>query len=85
MNNVLKVKIENGNDIDVNVLDIVLGNYKGVNKQYIVYSILGSENVMISILNEDESSFSLDAIEDDQEFEYVSKLLLELNEVDLDE
>ena len=85
MNNILKVKIENGNDIDVNVLDIVLGNYKGFNKQYIVYSILGSENVMISILNEDESSFSLDAIEDDQEFEYVSKLLLELNEVDLDE
>jgi len=85
MDNVLSVKMMNGNSIDINVLDIVEGVYNNINKKYIVYSIFDSEDIMVSILNESADSFSLDNIEDEHEFKYVENLLIELNKGDLDE
>lgn len=85
MDNVLSVKMMNGSSIDINVLDIVEGVYNNINKKYIVYSFVDKDDIMVSILNESADSFSLDNIDDEQEFKYVENLLIELNKGDLDE
>ena len=85
MENILNVVAQNGENIRISVIDIFEGNYQGVLKKYIVYSLLNSEDILISILNEDENSFRLDGILSDEEFKYVENMLLELNKEDSNE
>ena len=86
MDNKLSVNTVNGGKIDIIVLDIVEGLYNNVAKKYIVYCLdNNSDDIMISILNETDDSFSLDAINDNDEFQYIQNLLLEMNKGDVDE
>lgn len=86
MDNRLSVNVANGGKIDIIVLDIVEGLYNNIKKKYIVYCLENNSNdIMISILNETDDSFSLDTIDDNSEFQYIQNLLLEMNKGDIDE
>ena len=71
----LTVKL-NDKDVLIDVVDII--ESEDYNKEYIVYTIDGMEEdqVFVSILNESEETYSLDTIEDDEEFNHVNELLL---------
>lgn len=84
MDNVLTVKNESGKDVNIEVLDIVEGSYDGTNKEYIVYSLQNNEQILVSILNEKEESYSIDDIETKEEYDYVQGLLLKNIEGDVD-
>ena len=84
MDNVLNLKLEDGKDIAIEVLDIVEGNYKGTKKEYIVYSMPNSEEIIASVLNEQEDSYSIDKIETREEYDYVQNLLLKSIEGEID-
>ncbi len=75
--NKLNVKL-NGKDITIDVIDIITS--EEYNKEYIFYTIdnLPEDQIFASVLNEKEDSFSLDTIEDEEEYKHVSNLLLEL-------
>lgn len=74
-NNKLKVTIEDGTTVDVNVLDIV--DSLEFNKTFIIYTINNQEDTIFSsILNETEATFSLDTITDQKEIDYIN------NEID---
>lgn len=86
MDNRLSVNNVNGEKIDIIVLDIVEGLYNNIAKKYIVYCLENnSDDIMISILNETDDSFSLDTINDNEEFQYIQNLLLEMSKGDVDE
>ena len=72
-NSILKLKDNNGNNIDIEVLDII--NDENSNKDYMVYRIKDQEDVLISIINQTETSFSLDTIEDANEFKAIEDYL----------
>lgn len=84
MDRTLRVTINNGEEIEINVLDIIEAGYNDVKKEYIVYTVPGSDDVFISILNESETSYSLDTIEDEQEFQFIENFLTELTKEDLE-
>ena len=84
MDNVLTVKNESGKDVSIEVLDIVEGNYNGIARQYIVYSLTNNKQILVSILNEKEDSYSIDNIETKEEYDYVQELLLKNIEGDVD-
>ena len=65
-NNILKLKTDNNGEVEIEVLDII--NNELQNKDYIVYRLRDKDDVLISILNQTETSFSLDTIEDANEF-----------------
>ena len=70
-NNKLVVKAENGQDVTINVLDII--DSEEFQKSFIIYNIDGhGEAVFASILNEQEDSFSLDTITDQKEIEFIN-------------
>lgn len=74
----LTVKLD-GNDVIIDVIDIVESpEYK---KEYIFYTISGVPNqeIFASVLNESEESYSLDTIEDDEEFDYVNQLIAKMS------
>ena len=74
-NNKLKVTIEDGTTVDVNVLDIV--DSFEFNKTFIIYTINNEEDTIFSsILNETETTFSLDTITDQKEIDFIN------NEID---
>ena len=74
-NNKLKVTIEDGTVVDVNVLDIV--DSLEFNKTFIIYTINNEEDTIFSsILNETETTFSLDTITDQKEIDFIN------NEID---
>lgn len=74
-NNKLKVTIEDGTTVDVNVLDIV--DSLEFNKTFIIYTINNEEDTIFSsILNETETTFSLDTITDQKEIDFIN------NEID---
>ncbi len=74
-NNKLKVTIEDGTVVEINVLDIV--DSLEFNKTYIIYTINNEEDTIFSsILNETETSYSLDTITDQKELDYIN------NEID---
>lgn len=74
-NNKLKVTIEDGTTVDVNVLDIV--DSLEFNKTFIIYTINNEEDTIFSsILNEIETTFSLDTITDQKEIDFIN------NEID---
>ena len=64
--NKLKVTIEDGSEVTVNVLDII--DSLEFNKTFIIYTVNdNNENIFASILNETETTFSLDTITDKRE------------------
>lgn len=70
-NNKLKVTIEDGSEVTVNVLDII--DSLGFNKTFMIYTVNDNdENIFASILNEKEETFSLDTITDNKEIEYIN-------------
>lgn len=72
-NNILKLKNSDGSDIEIEVLDII--NDENSSKDYMVYRIKDQEDVLISIINQTETSFSLDTIEDENEFKAIEDYL----------
>lgn len=70
-NNKLKVTIEDGSEVTVNVLDII--DSLEFNKTFIIYTVNdNNENIFASILNETETTFSLDTITDKREIDYIN-------------
>lgn len=70
-NNKLKVTIEDGSEVTVNVLDII--DSLEFNKTFMIYTVNDNdENIFASILNEKEKTFSLDTITDNKEIEYIN-------------
>lgn len=73
--NKLKVTIEDGTEVVVNVLDIV--DSLEFNKAYIIYTVNDEEDTIFSsILNETETTYSLDTITDQKELDFIN------NEID---
>ena len=69
--NKLKVTIEDGSEVTVNVLDII--DSLEFNKTFIIYTVNdNNENIFASILNETETTFSLDTITDTREIDYIN-------------
>lgn len=64
----------NGNDVDIEVIDMIENKDNG--KKYIIYSAAGyDDDFFISILEEDETSFTLKEITDEAEFKMVEDYL----------
>ena len=69
--NILKVSVEDGSIVDVNVLDII--DSLEFNKTFMIYTVNDNDdNIFASILNEKEETFSLDTITDNKEIEYIN-------------
>ena len=69
--NKLKVTIEDGSEVTVNVLDII--DSLEFNNTFIIYTVNdNNENIFASILNETETTFSLDTITDKREIDYIN-------------
>ena len=77
-NNKLVVNGENGNTVTLNVIDIIA--IKELNKEYIIYTIEGdsSDNMYASIFVEDETSYTIKTIENDDEWEIVQNIINEM-------
>lgn len=77
-NNKLVVNGENGNRVTLNVIDIIA--IKELNKEYIIYTIEGdsSDNIYASIFVEDETSYTIKTIENDDEWEIVQNIINEM-------
>lgn len=70
--NFLNVTAEDGSTISVRVLDII--DSAKFNKSFIIYTVNGDDsNIFASILNESESSYSLDLISDEEEINYINQ------------
>ena len=70
-NNKLVVTAENGQDVTINVLDII--ESEEFNKTFMIYNIEGNnEAIFASILNEKEDTFSLDTITEQKEIEFIN-------------
>ena len=70
--NILNVTAEDGSTISVRVLDII--DSAKFNKSFIIYTVNGDDsNIFASILNESESSYSLDLISDEDEINYINQ------------
>ena len=69
--NILKVTVEDGSTVNVNVLDII--DSARFNKTFVIYTVNDDKsNVFASILNEKEDSFSLDTIKEKEELDYIN-------------
>ena len=69
--NKLEVTIEDGSEVTVNVLDII--DSLEFNKTFIIYTVNdNNENIFASIINETETTFSLDTITDKREIDYIN-------------
>ena len=71
-NNILRIRTDGG-IVEIEVLDII--ENETLNRNYIVYRFRNQDDVLISILNETEDSFSLDSIEDEEEFKSIEEYL----------
>ena len=71
-NNILRIRTDDG-IVEIEVLDII--ENETLNRNYIVYRFRNQDDVLISILNETEDSFSLDTIEDEEEFNSIEEYL----------
>jgi hypothetical protein len=70
-NNKLVVTAENGQDVTINVLDII--DSEEFDKTFMIYNIDGNnEAVFASILNEKDDTFSLDTITEQREIEFIN-------------
>lgn len=70
---ILKFKGNNGEDIEIEVLDIIQNDE--LHREYMVYRIRGTDDVCISIINETETTFSLDEITDENEFNEIEETI----------
>ncbi len=69
--NILKVTVEDGSIVNVNVLDII--DSARFNKTFVIYTVNDDKsNIFASILNEKEDSFSLDTIKEKEELDYIN-------------
>lgn len=73
MGNQLVVKNAEGKDQIINVIDIILDNETG--KKYLFYNLPDNEEIYPAILLESETSYVLQAISDESEFELVEEIL----------
>ena len=71
-NNILKITFDN-KEVEIEVLDIISNEENG--KEYMVYRLKDQNEVLISIINQNEDSFSLDTIEDPTEFKEIEDYL----------
>ena len=71
-NNILKLMTNNG-EVEIEVLDIINNEENG--KEYMAYRFKGKDDVLISIVNYSENSYSLDTIEDPNEFKEIEDYL----------
>lgn len=70
LENKLTITVEDGSKKTINVLDI-LDSYV-FNKSYIIYTFDDEEGALYaSIINEDESTFSLEPITNQEELDYI--------------
>ena len=77
--NILTVNSENGKKVKLNVIDIIA--IEELNKEYIIYTIEGdnSDNIYASILIEDETTYTIKTIENDEEWEIVQNIINEMS------
>lgn len=69
--NKLTIEIETGEKVKIDVLDII--DSYAFNKSFIIYNFEGEEDaVYASILNEGETTYSLDTITDPEEIQYIT-------------
>ena len=69
--NKLILKTEDGNEVTINVLDIIDSNAYG--KTFVIYTVQGADDtVFASILNEGESTYSLETITNENEINYIN-------------
>ena len=71
LDNKLVVKAEDGRDVVIKVLDII--DSEEFNKTFMIYNVENDNtNNFASILNEGDSTFSLDTIESQAEIDYIN-------------
>ena len=71
MENKLKITVEDGTQAVINVLDII-DSYV-YDKTFMIYTFDDKNNtIFASILNEDDTSYSLDAITNQEEIDYIN-------------
>ena len=70
--NILKINTDKGM-VEIEVLDIIMN--ETLNREYMVYRFRNEDDVCISILNQTETTFSLDNIEDEEEFKCIEEYL----------
>lgn len=71
LDNKLVVKAEDGRDVVIKVLDII--DSEEFNKTFMIYNVENDNtNIFASILNEGDSTFSLDTIESQAEIDYIN-------------
>ena len=68
--NKLVVKAANGEDVTISVLDII--DSIEFNKSFMIYSLDGSDGVFASVLDETDTTFSLNALTDKKEWDYIN-------------
>lgn len=73
--NMLSVTMDTGEQAIINVIDIITDNQTSF--EYIIYNMMGSDDVYASRLLENETTFVLKSIEDEQERELISQYLNE--------
>ena len=82
--NTLTLKNDMGIDVTINVFDIV--DSEEFDKTFIIYTLDGDKNVLYaSILNENELTYSLDTIIDDNEVNFVNDLIKYFTSDDIEE
>lgn len=71
-NNKLVVSLEDGTKAIISVMNII--DSKVYNKTFVIYYVNDNTNALFaSILNEKDDSYSLDAITDRNEIDYINK------------
>lgn len=76
----LSITTEDGNRVEVNVLDII-DSYT-YNKTFLIYTFSNeNKSIFASILNESDTSYSVDAITNQEEIDYIND---EINRVSSD-
>lgn len=83
--NTLEVVSENGSPVKIRVYDIIDEN--PFNKEFIIYTLVGEDSTLFaSILNETESSYSLNSITSEEELRFVnSQIQSILNDIEEEE
>jgi hypothetical protein len=77
MENKLLITAEDGTKVEINVLDII--DSYAYNKTFMIYTFTNeNKSIFASILNETDTSYSLDTITNQEEIDYIN---LEINRV----
>jgi len=69
--NTLNINFTDGTKATINVLDII--DSYAFNKSFMIYTFSGGDNsVFASVLNESDTSYSLDTITNQEEIDYIN-------------